>query len=92
MNPNNSNSVSANSDSIFQEEPGFEKVKTLSKILMISRGDYRLFSYLGQQCYAFESYDTLQDELKKFCEDGIRLFEDLSNFLDPFISKGDQPR
>jgi hypothetical protein len=42
--------------------------------------------------YAFESYDTLQDELKKFCEDGIRLFEDLSNFLDPFISKGDQPR
>lgn len=38
--------------------------------------------------YAFESYDTLQDELKIFCEDGFKLFEDLSNFLSPFISKG----
>ena len=49
MNPNNSNSVLVNLDSIFHEEPGFQKAKNLSKISMISRGDYRLFSYLGQQ-------------------------------------------
>jgi hypothetical protein len=50
MNPNNSNSVSLNLDSIFLEEPEFEKAKTLSKTLMISRGDDRLSSYFGQQC------------------------------------------
>jgi hypothetical protein len=49
MNPNNCNSVSVNSDRIFQQEPEFQKVKTLSKISMISRGGYRPFSYLGQQ-------------------------------------------
>ncbi len=49
MNLNNFNSVSVNLDSIFQEEPEFQKAKTLSKTSMISRGDYRLFSYLGQQ-------------------------------------------
>jgi len=49
MNPNNSNSVFVDLDSIFNGEPGFQKAKTLSKSLMISRGDYRLFTYLGQQ-------------------------------------------
>jgi hypothetical protein len=50
MNPNNSNFVSIKLDSIFHEEPEFEKAKTLSKTLMISRGGYRLFNYFGQQC------------------------------------------
>ena len=63
MNPNNSNSVSVNSDSIFHEEPGFEKAKTLSKILMISRGDYRLFSYLGQQCVYLQYRQLVQTTL-----------------------------
>jgi hypothetical protein len=49
MNPNNSKFVCVNSDSIFHEEPGFEKAKTLSKISMISRGDHKLLIYLGQQ-------------------------------------------
>lgn len=40
--------------------------------------------------YAFESYDALQDEIKKFCEDGFKLYEDLSNFLTPIISKRGQ--
>lgn len=51
MNLNNSNSVSVNSDSIFMEEPQFQKAKYLSKISIISKGDYRFLSYLGQQCY-----------------------------------------
>ena len=50
MNPNNSNFVLLNLDSNFHEEPELQKAKTLSKMPMISRGDYRLFSYLGQQC------------------------------------------
>jgi hypothetical protein len=49
MNLNNSNFVLLNLDSNFHEKPGFQKEKTLSKISMISRADYRLFSYLGQQ-------------------------------------------
>jgi hypothetical protein len=31
------------------EKPQFQKAKYLSKISIISRGDYRFFSYLGQQ-------------------------------------------
>jgi hypothetical protein len=54
MNLNNFNFVSVNSDSIFREEPGFEKAKTLSKTLMISKGDHRLASYPGQQCDTFQ--------------------------------------
>ena len=50
MNPNNFNLGFINSDSIFHEVPGFEKAKTLSKTSMISRGDYKLLGYLGQQC------------------------------------------
>jgi hypothetical protein len=50
MNPNNSNFVLLNLDSTCNEEPEFQKAKTLSKMPMISRGDYRLFTYLGQQC------------------------------------------
>jgi hypothetical protein len=49
MNLNSFKFAFINLDSIFQEEPEFEKAKTLSKIPMISRDDYRLFSYLGQQ-------------------------------------------
>jgi hypothetical protein len=49
MNPNNSNSVSVNSDSIFYEEPDSENIKNLSKTLIISMDDHRLLSFLGQQ-------------------------------------------
>jgi hypothetical protein len=43
-------SAFVNSDSIFTEEPGFKKVETLFKVSMIPRDDYRLFSYVEQQC------------------------------------------
>jgi hypothetical protein len=49
MNLNNFNFVLVNLDSIFHEEPGFQKAKTLSKTLIISRSEHRLLSYLGQQ-------------------------------------------
>ncbi len=49
MSLNSFNFAFINSDSIFWEEPRFQKPKTLSKIPMISIGDYGLFSYLGQQ-------------------------------------------
>jgi len=54
MNPNNSHSVSLNLDSIFLEEPEFEKAKTLSNTSMISRNDHRLSGYLGQQWIILE--------------------------------------
>jgi hypothetical protein len=64
MSLNSFNFVFINSDSIFQGGPEFEKTKTLSKIPMISRGDYGFFSYLGQQCFKMKSEIAVL--LKKF--------------------------
>ena len=61
MNPNNSNFVLLNVGSNFHEGPEFQKGKTLSKLPMISRGDYRLLSYLGQQCYDMIILPSMQD-------------------------------
>jgi hypothetical protein len=78
MNPNNSNSVFVNSDSIFHEEPGFRKAKTLSKISMISRSDYRLLSYLKsleQRIYFFFAEETSIDPLFRFASTRLMIAE-----------------
>jgi hypothetical protein len=50
------------------EKPQFQKAKYLSKISIISRGDYRFFSYLGQQwCYPFVGGGTEKSrKVKKY--------------------------
>ena len=85
---------------VLEEEDRFIRLINYFDLLKPDNGfSDRLFDFnkrrnniIHKLFYAFESYDTLQDELKIFCEDGFKLFEDLSNFLALFNSKGGGPK
>jgi hypothetical protein len=92
INPESSESVIRR---VVEEEDRFIRLVNYFDLLKPDNGlSQRLLEFnrrrnaiVHRLLYEFESFEDLQEELKKFCEEGFFLFDSLSKFLEPYIQK-----